>query len=81
MMVLPNKDLNKVSAGFGRQHIDIISYAASLSAVAISMVVGAILYRHALFDIVGYVYNNVPHNLWGSYEIVDRHLGVKNESE
>lgn len=37
--------------------------------------------RHALFDIVAYVYNNVPHTLCGSYDAVERHLGGKNESK
>lgn len=30
--------------------------------------------RRALFEIVAYVYNEVPHTCWGSYEVVNKWL-------
>lgn len=35
--------------------------------------------RHAMFDIVSYIWNNLPAACWGSYEKVDAWLKKKND--
>lgn len=37
--------------------------------------------RRDIFDICSYVYNNIPDNVHGSYEIVDKHLRSFRERE
>ena len=37
--------------------------------------------RRDMFEIVQYVYNNIPNNVHGSYEIVERHLQSFREGE
>ena len=33
--------------------------------------------RHILFDICSYIYNDIPSSCWGSYEKVDKWLGIE----
>ena len=45
-MKVLSKDLDKVAGGIGHDTIQAATYVSALTAVAVSLILGALLYRH-----------------------------------